>query len=224
MGEWQRPRAWINGGLGLSFALLALGAAGAGPPPIPASVSVADLGSNRALPPELRSHFNPLPLPPPRLFWLAPKDGSGAEPPLNFPLDQAAWEVSPFQWRYSEQRRGWRMHAGVDLVAPEGDPVRPARAGRVLLVDTISGYGITVVLDHGAGRQSLYGHLSAVDVEPGMWVETSSLLGRVGQTGQASGPHLHFEWRQRQGDQMLAVDPYPLFGLSPQALPISRLP
>jgi hypothetical protein len=143
---------------------------------------------------------------------------------LNFPLDQAAWEVSPFQWRYSEQRRGWRMHAGVDLVAPEGDPVRPARAGRVLLVDTISGYGITVVLDHGAGRQSLYGHLSAVDVEPGMWVETSSLLGRVGQTGQASGPHLHFEWRQRQGDQMLAVDPYPLFGLSPQAQPISRLP
>jgi len=216
---------FVKGGVGLSLALLALGAAGDGPPPIPASVAVADLGSNRQLPPELRSYLHPQPLPPPRLFWLPLKSQAGAaEPPLNFPLDQAAWEVSPFQWRYSEQRRGWRMHTGVDLVAPEGDPVRPVLAGRVLLVDTISGYGITVVLDHGAGRQSLYGHLSAVDVEPGMLVAPSSLLGRVGQTGQASGPHLHFEWRQRQGDQLLAVDPYPLFGLSPQAQPISRLP
>jgi murein DD-endopeptidase MepM/ murein hydrolase activator NlpD len=66
------------------------------------------------------------------------------------------------------------------------------------------------VVAHGELNQSLYAHLSAVDVKPGDQVEPTSLLGRVGQTGVASGPHLHFEWRERQGNGWVALDPMPM--------------
>jgi murein DD-endopeptidase MepM/ murein hydrolase activator NlpD len=180
------------------------------PPAIPLKTPVADLGSNKLLPNHLGEYFRPQPSPPPRLFWLTLKTQSRSEPFLSYPLDQPALDISAYKWRYSDSRKGWRMHTGVDLMAPEGDPVRPAKSGRVILVDTISGYGITVVVDHGEVNQSLYAHLSAVDVKPGDWVEPSSLLGRVGQTGVASGPHLHFEWRERTANGWVALDPMPL--------------
>ncbi|NBO28804.1 MAG: M23 family metallopeptidase [Synechococcaceae bacterium WBA_2_066] len=191
--------------------LLALGLASESKPPlIPSSTPVADLGTNTKLPAHLEEIFRVLPSPPPPIGFLAFKKQPGATALLFYPLDQPALDISPFNWRYSESRKGWRMHAGLDLMAPEGEAIRPVKSGRVVLVDTISGYGITVVVAHGELNQSLYAHLSAVDVKPGDQVEPSSLLGRVGQTGVASGPHLHFEWRERQGNGWVALDPMPL--------------
>ena len=139
-----------------------------------------------------------------------------AAPRLAYPLAQAAESLDPWGWRYSERRSAWRLHTGVDLAAPQGTLVLASRAGRVLLVESVSGYGTTVLLDHGEGWQTLYAHLHDAIVVSGSWLEQGQALGTVGMTGSASGPHLHFELR-RQGPELLALDPTP--HLPPPSLP-----
>lgn len=195
------------------------------PPPLPDRTPVADLGTTASLPADIEGRLRLLPSPPPRLPspWFKVAAGSADTPALlNYPLDLPPYEVSRFGWRWSDSRQAWRMHAGLDLSADEGDPVRPLRSGRVTLVDWISGYGLTVVVDHGDGHESLYGHLSAVDVRPGETVGPQDLLGRVGQTGSASGPHLHVEWRLRDSGRVWALDPAPL--LPPSLAGLERRP
>lgn len=131
-----------------------------------------------------------------------------AAPPLAYPLAELAESLDPWGWRYSERRSAWRVHTGIDLAAPQGTVVLAAKAGWVLLVETISGYGTTVLLDHGEGWQTLYAHLHKATVLEGAWLEQGHPLGTVGMTGSASGPHLHFELR-RQGTELLALDPTP---------------
>ncbi len=131
-----------------------------------------------------------------------------AAPTLAYPLAQPADSLDPWGWRYSERRAAWRLHTGVDLAARQGTVVLASRAGRVLLVDSISGYGTTVLLDHGEGWQTLYAHLDNASVETGAWLEQGQPLGTVGMTGSATGPHLHFELRRR-GTELLALDPMP---------------
>jgi murein DD-endopeptidase MepM/ murein hydrolase activator NlpD len=131
-----------------------------------------------------------------------------AAPPLAYPLAQLAESLDPWGWRYSERRSAWRLHTGIDLAAPQGTQVLASRAGRVLLVESISGYGTTVLLDHGEGWQTLYAHLHEATVLSGAWLEQGQPLGTVGMTGSATGPHLHFELR-RQGAELLALDPTP---------------
>ena len=140
---------------------------------------------------------------------LAPASGEAARPPaLTYPLKRFAAGMDPWGWRYSQRRGAWRMHTGVDLAADEGTPVLAASAGRVLLVESISGYGTTVLLDHGAGWQTLYAHLLSTSVATGQRLNQGEVLGAVGMTGSASGPHLHFELRRR-GPSLLALDPTP---------------
>jgi murein DD-endopeptidase MepM/ murein hydrolase activator NlpD len=139
-----------------------------------------------------------------------------AAPPLAYPLPQPAESLDPWGWRYSERRSAWRLHTGVDLAAPQGTVVLASRAGRVLLVESISGYGTTVLLDHGEGWQTLYAHLHEASVLVGAWLEQGQALGTVGMTGSVTGPHLHFELR-RQGPELLALDPTP--HLPPPSLP-----
>jgi murein DD-endopeptidase MepM/ murein hydrolase activator NlpD len=143
-----------------------------------------------------------------------------AAPPLAYPLAQPAESLDPWGWRYSQRRSAWRLHTGVDLAAPQGTVVLASRAGRVLLVESISGYGTTVLLDHGEGWQTLYAHLHDAIVVSGAWLEQGQPLGTVGMTGSATGPHLHFELR-RQGKELLALDPTPHLPLllPPPALP-----
>lgn len=131
-----------------------------------------------------------------------------AAPPLAYPLADLAESLDPWGWRYSERRSAWRLHTGIDLAARQGTVVLASRAGRVLLVESISGYGTTVLLDHGEGWQTLYAHLHAATVLSGAWLEQGQPLGTVGMTGSATGPHLHFELR-RQGTELLALDPTP---------------
>lgn len=98
-----------------------------------------------------------------------------------------------------------RPHNGIDLDGDTGDPVRAARSGEVILAGTRAGFGKTVVLYHGLGYSTLYGHLNSISVSEGATVSSGDTIGTVGSTGWSTGPHLHFELRIDGG----AVDPTP---------------
>jgi murein DD-endopeptidase MepM/ murein hydrolase activator NlpD len=90
---------------------------------------------------------------------------------------------------------GYEFHTGQDIEAPIGTPVVAGARGRVSFVGWQNGYGQLVVVDHGGGLSTRYGHLSHIDVEIGQTVTRAQLLGRVGSTGRSTGPHLHYEVR-----------------------------
>ena len=85
-----------------------------------------------------------------------------------------------------------QVHLGFDLASFAGTPIVAANRGKVLFADELGIYGNCVILDHGMGVQSLYAHLSSIDVKPGETVEKEQQLGRSGMTGMAGGDHLHF--------------------------------
>jgi len=90
--------------------------------------------------------------------------------------------------------RGARFHAGVDFLAPAGRPVTSAGFGHVAFTGySPSGWGNLVIVRHRFGLRTLYAHLSAIDVRRGAFVAAGARIGRVGATGTATGPHLHFE-------------------------------
>jgi murein DD-endopeptidase MepM/ murein hydrolase activator NlpD len=180
-------------------------------PPLWAQSPMPELVPQQVPVPDVRP---PAPVP-------VPAQAPASSPPsLAYPLAQPADSFDPWGWRYSERRSAWRMHTGIDLAAQQGTAVLAAGPGRVVLVESISGYGNTVLLEHGAGWQTLYAHLHGASVVPGQWLEPGDPLGTVGMTGSASGPHLHFELR-RQGPELLALDPTPHLPplLPPPALP-----
>lgn len=88
-----------------------------------------------------------------------------------------------------------RFHAGVDYAGNTGDPIKAARSGIVTQVASRTGYGNTVIIDHGEGWSTLYAHLSRFDVSVGDQVDIGETIGGVGNTGWSTGPHLHFEIR-----------------------------
>lgn len=88
-----------------------------------------------------------------------------------------------------------RPHNGIDLAAPTGTPIKAASDGVVAFVGRRGGYGRTIIINHGRGYKTLYAHLSsyASSIRPGQQVEQGEFIGRVGQSGMATGPHLHYE-------------------------------
>lgn len=86
-------------------------------------------------------------------------------------------------------------HSGLDISTPLGTPVMCPASGKVLLAGGGGDYGRHVVVEHGNGVRSLYGHLSKVEVRAGQRVEKGQLLGLTGSTGRSTGPHLHYELR-----------------------------
>ena len=85
-----------------------------------------------------------------------------------------------------------QVHLGFDLASFAGTPIVAANRGQVLFAEELGIYGQCVIIDHGMGVQSLYGHLSAIETKPGEMVEKGQRIGRSGMTGLAAGDHLHF--------------------------------
>jgi murein DD-endopeptidase MepM/ murein hydrolase activator NlpD len=98
---------------------------------------------------------------------------------------------------------GGHWHSGIDLAATRGTPVMATLPGIVTVIVSATGYGLHVVVSHANGLSSLYGHLDTVLVASGDEVLAGQIIGTVGSTGNATGPHLHFEIR-RDG---IAEDP-----------------
>jgi murein DD-endopeptidase MepM/ murein hydrolase activator NlpD len=126
-------------------------------------------------------------------------------PPPRSPLRFRAPVAAPVGDRFGP--RGAAFHTGVDFPAPPGTPVHAAGGGCVRFAGFDDGYGLLVVLGHGFGVTTWYAHLSRIAVGPGACRAAGALVGAVGATGHATGPHLHFEVRVRGA----ATDP--LFAL-----------
>ncbi len=88
-----------------------------------------------------------------------------------------------------------RQHNGIDLDGNTGDRVRAARSGEVILAGERGGFGNTIVIYHGLGYSTLYGHLDRIEVSVGQNVASGDRIGAIGSTGWSTGPHLHFELR-----------------------------
>jgi murein DD-endopeptidase MepM/ murein hydrolase activator NlpD len=97
-----------------------------------------------------------------------------------------------------------RRHMGIDIFSPAGTPIKASGSGKVIYSgNTIRGYGNLIILRHSEEFVTVYGHNEVNLVEEGEWVEKEQVIARVGQTGRATGPHLHFEIRKDNK----AVDP-----------------
>ena len=103
--------------------------------------------------------------------------------------------TSDFGWRIHPIYGTRRLHAGTDFGVDEGTPVHAADGGVVVEAGWVSGYGYTVIIDHGNGMSTLYAHNSDVAVSPGQTVSKGQVVSYSGNTGGSTGPHLHFEVR-----------------------------
>jgi septal ring factor EnvC (AmiA/AmiB activator) len=90
---------------------------------------------------------------------------------------------------------------GIDILAPEGRPIRAVADGQVLKILHISGFGLVCIIDHGSGWSTVYGHASGYAVRVGQTVRSGEEIGTVGQTGSLEGPRLHFQIRKNQDPQ-----------------------
>ena len=103
--------------------------------------------------------------------------------------------TSGFKMRFHPLLQKWRAHLGVDYAAPTGTPVRSVGDGVVEFAGVQGGFGNVVFVKHHNNNTTVYGHLSRIDVKRGQSVSQSQVIGAVGATGWATGPHLHFEFR-----------------------------
>jgi murein DD-endopeptidase MepM/ murein hydrolase activator NlpD len=121
------------------------------------------------------------------------REAAPTSPAISGTGSAAADVTSGFGWRKDPFTGSSRFHAGVDIRASYGRDVTTVAAGRVVSAGVEGGYGQTVVVEHAPGLRTRYAHLSAIDVEPGQTIENGTVVGKVGQSGRATGPHLHFE-------------------------------
>ena len=114
---------------------------------------------------------------------------------LRIPIEFARLS-STFGMRKHPVLGRMRAHKGVDYAARTGTPIMAAGDGRIELAGWKNGYGKTIIINHGQGRSTLYGHMSALGkYKRGQFVPQGAVIGRVGSTGLATGPHLHYEFR-----------------------------
>ena len=113
------------------------------------------------------------------------------QPVANKDLNRIA---SGFGYRIDPIYKTVKMHAGLDFSAPQGTPIYATADGTIMVAGNIgNGYGNHVVIDHGYGYQTLYGHMVRVKASRGQRVKRGDLIGYVGSTGKSTGPHCHYE-------------------------------
>lgn len=141
-----------------------------------------------------------------------------ASPPTTLAWRWEGPVVGPLQSRYGPRRHPVSgrqcAHRGIDIAAPTGTPARAVRPGRVVFAGWRGGYGRLVEVDHGLGWRSRYAHLSTISVLPSTHLEAGEMVGRVGASGLATGPHLHFEVEYAG----TPIDPLTLFEPAPKRL------
>jgi len=93
------------------------------------------------------------------------------------------------------EHRGSSRHKGLDLTAPKGTKVRTTADGRVTFAGRSGDFGRLVIVEHGNGYETRYAHLKSISVNKGKKVKRGAVLGTVGESGNATGPHLHYEVR-----------------------------
>ncbi len=169
------------------------------PTPTPAAVAEPTPGGD-ATPTPQASQPPADPEPTPTATPTAAPDGA---PAFTWPVPGRT--VSPFGNRVHPVYGTVKFHSGIDIDANSGAPIGAAASGVVLYGGWVSGYGNTVVVDHGNGFSTLYAHMSEFNTNAGAVIATGDVLGFVGMTGVATGPHLHFEIRINGA----AVDPLP---------------
>ncbi|MHB9025805.1 MAG: M23 family metallopeptidase [Armatimonadota bacterium] len=103
--------------------------------------------------------------------------------------------TSPYGYRYHPVLHTRRLHTGIDIAAPSGTPIYVTGGGEVIFAGWRGGYGNCVIVDHGRGKATLYGHMSSIGVRNGQTVKRNQVIGRVGSTGISTGPHVHYEVR-----------------------------
>ncbi|RUS43073.1 murein hydrolase activator EnvC [Cohnella sp. AR92] len=121
---------------------------------------------------------------------------------LGLPLRANYYISSPYGYRtHPVTGQKNKLHTGIDMAVPKGTPVYAAESGVVIVAQTWSGYGNTIIINHGGGLWTLYGHLlnGGILVKKGQEVKRGDKIGLVGKTGTATGYHLHFEVR-KNGD------------------------
>ena len=137
--------------------------------------------------------------------------------PIIMPVDRRRISIrSGFGWRRDPFTKGYRFHQGLDLAGRIGTPIYATADGLVLdpyAKSSMSGYGKVVVINHGFGYQTLYGHLSKILVKPGDKVKRGQIIGHMGSTGRSKGPHLHYEIHYK-GTPVNPIN-YLYFSLSP---------
>ena len=143
---------------------------------------------------------------------------SNGDKQMLFPLIAPSAISSLFGTRVHPVTGQVRFHQGTDLAAPEGTPVVAAFSCRVEIAGWLGGYGLIVVLSHGDTHETRYAHLSEVLVKNGQEVKQGTVIGLVGSTGMATGPHLHFEIWQKMQDGLVAIDPTPQLILAMEQL------
>lgn len=126
---------------------------------------------------------------------------------LIYPLTSPAPTTSGFGWRTHPITGSRRFHSGVDIGAPTGAPVVAVGSGTIVSSGWLGGYGKAIVIQHNGVQQTLYGHLSEIFVQAGQQIEQGTVIGRVGSTGNSTGPHLHFETKVSTPDGWIAIDP-----------------
>ena len=120
-----------------------------------------------------------------------PVQGSGA---MIWPL--AGPITSDFGWRTHPITGAQRFHSGIDIGGDYGDAICAAQAGTVEYAGWISGYGNAVIINHGGGISTLYGHCQSLNVSVGESVSQGDVIAYCGSTGNSTGPHCHFEVRE----------------------------
>lgn len=163
-----------------------------------------------------------------RAFWYQPKDGTGGYYTEDGRSVKKAFLRSPLEFsrissgfsnaRYHPVLKEMRAHRGIDFAAPTGTRVKAAGDGIVDFVGVQGGYGKLVILRHAGDKTTVYGHLSgfAAGTKKGARVAQGDIIGYVGSTGMATGPHLHYEFR------VAGVHRNPLTVALPTATPLPQ--